>query len=64
MHPGITDWWAKQFAGLAGSRSPKPYGLALSSWSTHSTTITSRRGPVFLSTPRADRSEVRITRGG
>ena len=64
MHPGITDWWAKQHAGLAGTRPPKPYGLALSSWSTRSTTITWRRGPAFLSTPRADRWEVKIARGG
>ena len=64
MDPGITDWWAKQLAGLAGTRPPKPYGLALSSWSPDGITILWRRGPAVLSTPRADRWEVRIARGG
>ena len=64
MHPGITDWWANRLAGLAGTCPPKPYGLALSSWSPGGITILWRRGPAFLSTPRADRWEVRIARGG
>ena len=64
MHPAITEWWAKRLAGLAGNRPPKPYGLARSSWSPGGITIVWRRGPAFLSTPRADRWEVRIARGG
>ena len=63
MDAGITDWWANRLAGLAGNRPPKPYGLALSAWSTSDFTIMWRRGPAFLSTPRADRWEVRIARG-
>ena len=64
MDPGITDWWANQLGGLAGTRPPKPHDLALSSWSTGGITILWRRGPAFLSTPRADRWEVKIARGG